>query len=86
MDKTFYHTFLLYKIRQTCKTDVLDITRIKEVIRRVSTRNGGLPKSMVKYLVDDLLHMGLIEKISNDKYRILHSQLESKIKALMMAY
>lgn len=85
MNKTFYHTFLIYKIRQNCKTDIIDITTIKETIRRISIRNGGLPRNMVVYIVQDLLDLGLMEKMSNDKYRIIKTQLESRIKALMLA-
>jgi len=85
MIKTYYHTLVLYKLKQNCKSDIVDISRIREVIGRVSIRKGGIPKQFVFLIIEDLLNLELIKRLSNEKYRILSSPLESRIKALMMA-
>lgn len=84
MAKPFFHTFLVYKIRQVNHSEILEIAKIKETVSRITRSNGGLPKNMIRYVIQDLIDLGLIIKFSNDKYKIVQTPLENKIKALMM--
>lgn len=87
MEIPFYHTFLLYKIRQATHVDIVDLKRIKETIGRVSVRNGGLSHKLIRFIVKDLVSLGLIVKVSNEKYRLAErTKLESKIRALMLSF
>lgn len=85
MNPPFYHTFIIYRIRQRFHLDILEIGTIKEMVGRISTRNGGFPKNMSRFVIQDLIDFGLIKKVANSKYRIIHTPLESKIKGLMLS-
>jgi hypothetical protein len=64
---------------------MVELSRIKEIIGRISRCNGGFPRQFIRYIVQDLVDMNLIIRLSNEQYRILKSPLEQRIKALMMA-
>ena len=85
MDKTYYHSFLLYKLRQYSNSNIIEVSKIKQILGRFAVRTGGLPRWMVRYILEDMIALNLIVKITNERYRILNSPLEKRIKALVLA-
>lgn len=87
MNKNFYYTFIIYRIRQTSCSDIVDISKIKEIVGRVAISKQGLPRFMVRYIIQDLMDNQFIKKINSEKFQIEPmSKLENRIKALMLAY
>jgi hypothetical protein len=83
--KPFYHTFLIYRIRQSTNSGIVDTATLREIIGRVSTRKAGLPRNFITFIIQDLLNLGLIGKIGNDVYRVgSKTKLEARIKSLML--
>lgn len=87
MGKPFLHLFLFTKIKGHTRTDIVDKSYLKEVIGRAIIKKGGLPRYMVKYIIDDMVEMDLIERINNrDLYKLKKDKSEGKMRALLLAY
>ena len=85
MDKQlFFYLFLLVKIKENTKSKVVDTKYLKEEISRIVVRKGGFPSRMVKYLINDLVKLGLIERKNKVNLFILsENNCEKKIKNLI---
>jgi hypothetical protein len=84
MDKPFIYLFILTRIKEHIDTDIVNKDYIKErITTTIKVRNGGLPRFMVKYIIDDMVRFGIIESINNrDLYRLLKHKEERRINAL----
>lgn len=85
MDKQlFFYLFLLVKIKENTKSKVVDTKYLKEEISRIVVRKGGFPSRMVKYLINDLVKLNLIERKNKVNLFILNDNTcEKKIKNLI---
>ena len=85
MDKQlFFYLFLLVKLKENTKSKVVDTKYLKEEIIRIVVRKGGFPSRMVKYLINDLVKLGLIERKNKVNLFILNDNTcEKKIKNLI---
>jgi hypothetical protein len=85
MDKQlFFYLFLLVKLKENTKSKVVDTKYLKEEISRIVVRKGGFPKRMVKYLINDLVKLGLITRKNKVNLYILNeSNAEKKVKNLI---
>ena len=85
MDKQlFFYLFLLVKIKENTKSKVVDTKYLKEEISRIVVRKGGFPSRMVKYLINDLVKLGLIERKNKVNLYILNeTNTEKKVKNLI---
>lgn len=83
MDKPFLHLFILTRIKRNTKCNIIDKGFLYNQIARVILRNGGIPKFMIKYVIEDMVELGLIECINNrDLYKLNEIKEEKKINAL----
>lgn len=86
MDKPFLHLFIFSKIKKGSRCDIVDKTYLKEVIGRVLIRKGGLPRHMVKYIIDDLVELELLEEVNNrEVYKLKADKSTKKVEALLNA-
>jgi hypothetical protein len=85
MDKQlFFYLFLLVKLKENTKSKVVDTKYLKEEISRIVVRKGGFPKRMVKYLINDLVKLGLITRKNKVNLFILNeNNCEKKVKNLI---
>lgn len=85
MDKQlFFYIFLLVKLKENTKSKVVDTKYLKEEISRIVVRKGGFPKRMVKYLINDLVKLGLITRKNKVNLFILNeNNCEKKVKNLI---
>ncbi len=85
MDKElFFYLYLLVKIKENTRFQVVDTGYLKEEISRIVVRKGGFPKRMVKYLINDLVKLKLIERKNRVNLYILNeSNAEKKVKNLI---
>jgi predicted transcriptional regulator len=74
------------KLKENTKTKIVDGKYLKEHVSRVIVRNGGIPKFMVKYIIDDLIKLGLVKRLKFNEYELLESDYDKKIKQLMTYY
>ena len=74
------------KIRENSKTSIIGVSSLKEIIGRVILRKGGLPRFMVKYIIDDMVELGLLERLSASQYKVVESKCAKRIKVLIASY
>ena len=86
MQNLFYHSFIHYKIKEKNKSNLIDLYTLKEIIGRITIRNGGFPRWAIKYIIEDLVTLGLLERKNKSLFEIKDSNLENKIKALVITY
>lgn len=79
---TLYIYFLI-KINDKSKTNIITRRLLKEIISRILCKRGGVPKFMIKHVIDDMVKLGLVEKINNTSYKILKSNEEKKLRLLI---
>lgn len=85
MDKPFLHLFILTKLRSKTATDLIDVKFLKENIGRIIIRQGGLPRYMIKYVIQDMVELGFITHVNNNGvYRLNKVKEEKRIKALAL--
>jgi hypothetical protein len=84
MDRTFFYSYIHVKVKNLAMTNVIEKKHLKEIIGRIIVKKGGVPKFMVKYLVEDMTNLQLIKKLSDrDGYLILENPKEKEIKNLI---
>jgi len=49
-------------------------------------KKGGFPKFMIKYIIQDMITLELIEKISSNDYKILKNPKEKRVRFLINSY
>jgi hypothetical protein len=89
MDETLYIlSYILYKIKEN--GDYIKTKQLKEIIARTINLNGGFPKFMDKYVIEDLIRLRLIERLNYDNYKILNTRYANKcvktIKKIVSLY
>lgn len=73
------YAYIFMKIRDKSTTKIIHRDRLKEIISRIIIRKGGLPKILVKDVIEDMIKLKLIKQ-QYDKYIILDSEHYKKIK------
>jgi len=81
----FLYVFILIKLKKKTNTRIVNKRFLSEQIARLLIRNGGLPKYTVKYLIQDLVDLNLIDKVNKTgTYMLKDCKQENKIKALLL--
>ena len=84
MDKPFIYVFLSYRIRKCARTDLLNKDFLKEQVGRVMIRSGGLPKFMIKYIIEDLVKYDILTKLNKTNlYRLNKVDEEKQLNVLI---
>lgn len=65
---------------------IIDIHSLKEIIGRLIIRKGGIPKVMIKYIIEDLIKLGLLERLNFMNYKIIESNCDREIRTLLALY
>lgn len=52
-------------------------------MHRLLIRKGGIPKFLIKYLVEDLIEYNLLERINFNTYKILKNKDENRMRLLV---
>ena len=58
----FLPCFLLVNMKQNAPSKIVDIRFLREEISRLLIRRGGLSKWTIKYIIEDLIKVGAIER------------------------
>jgi hypothetical protein len=85
MDKPFLHIYLIVRIKKKTKSKIVDKSFLyNEIGRAIRIQKGGLPKFMVKYIIDDLVKLGLLKlENGNNVYLVMDDPCEKKFKNLI---
>jgi len=84
LNKPILYLFLIIRIKKKSKQKIVTKTFLKEEISRVLVRKGGLPRYMVKYIIEDLVSLDLIGKEKrNELYFLKDNPDEIKVKNLL---
>ncbi len=84
MDKPFLYVFISSRIRRSTKQEIINKDFIKEQIGRIIIRAGGIPKFMIKYIIEDLVKYEILTKINKTNlYRLNKIDEEKQINLLI---
>lgn len=73
MDKVlFYPLFILVNIKKKARSKIVDIRFLKEEVSRLVIRKGGFSSWTVKYIIEDMVKLGLIERKNKTGLYILN--------------
>lgn len=86
MSDIVFYNFLYMKIKDNSKTEIINLRDLKEIVGRIVIRKGGIPRFMVKYIIGDLIILGLLERIRFNEYKIVESNCDKKIRQLLSYY
>ena len=78
MDKPFLYLFISSRIRRSTRTEIIDKNFLKEQIGRIIIRNGGVPKFMIKYIIEDLVKYEILTKVNKTNLYRLNKVAEEK--------
>lgn len=89
--KTFFHSFVHFKIREMNCGEIINNERLKELVGRICVKEngGGLPHFVINYIIRDLVNMKLIKKVGKScksPYRIMSDRMENRIKEIVSSY
>jgi len=56
------------------------------VVGRAIMRKGGLPRFMIKYIINDLVDLGLLIRINSGEYKVRENNCHKRIKQLVASY
>lgn len=82
----FFYLYLIIRIKENSKSQIVDKKYLKKEIAHLIVRRGGFPKRMIKYLIDDLVKLNLISKKNKVNLYILNDDCckeERKIRNLI---
>jgi len=78
------YIFLSYRMRKCTKTDLINKDFLKEQLGRILIRSGGLPKFMIKYVIEDLVKYNILEKLNKTNlYRLNKVDEEKQLNFLI---
>lgn len=80
------YAFVYYKLKENTRTEHLTKEYIKEVIARVLVRHAGFPKIFIKYVIDDLVRMNLLERVNNHYYILKKDDCYKNISKMFPFY
>jgi predicted transcriptional regulator len=82
---TLYAYFHM-KVKDSSNIDLININTLTEIIKRIVYRRGGIPKFMIKEIIEDLIKLKLIERVSFNTYKINDDKCYKKIKRRVACY
>lgn len=84
MDKPFLYLFISSRIRKSSKTDIITKKFLKEKIARILIRSNGLPRFVIKYIIEDLVKYGILTKVNKTNlYRLNKINEEKRVSMLI---
>lgn len=84
MDKPFLYIFISSRIRKSTRTNIINKEFLREQIGRILIRSGGLPKFMIKYIIEDLVKYEILTKLNKTNlYRLNKVNEEKRINLLI---
>ena len=83
MDEPFLYVFIISRIKRATKQEIINKNFLKEQIGRILIRQGGLPRFMIKYIIEDLVKYRILTKLNkNNLYRLNKVKGEKQINLL----
>lgn len=61
-EQLFVYLYLLVKIKMQTKARVVNITFLREAIKRIMIRKGGFHVGTVRYIIEAMVKLDLIER------------------------
>lgn len=85
MDKPFLYVFISSRIRKSSRADIITKDFLKEKIGRTIIRSGGgIPRFMIKYIIEDMIKYGILTKLNKiNLYRLNKVNDEKQINLLI---
>ena len=84
MDKPFLYVFISSRIRKSTKTEIINKEFLKEQVGRIIIRAGGIPKFMIKYIIEDLVKYEILTKVNKTNlYKLNKIDEERQINLLI---
>ena len=82
-DIPIIYAYLYYKLKKSTRTDYIRVADIKAISARIIIKKGGFPRFLIKYIVEDLIKLKLLERENMRNYKLLPSDCDKKLKQLM---
>lgn len=77
------YSYLYSKIKKSTNTSVIFQDKLKELIGRTMVRKGGLPRFIIKYIIEDLIYFEIIKRVDCRTYNILDSNCDKRLRILL---
>ena len=78
MDKPFIYIFISHRIRKSTRSDLVNKDFLREQLGRILIRAGGIPKFMIKYIIEDLVKYKILDKLNKTNLYRLNKVDEEK--------
>jgi len=83
----YFYCYLYWKIKEKGRTMFISQSLLCEILSRCAVKNGFSPHFMNRYIIDDLISLNLLERISSSNYRIIErKECYKKIKRILDIY
>jgi len=79
-DIPIVYAYLYMKIKESNKTEIININPLRERVCRIIHKKSGIPKFLVKDMIEELIEMGLIKRLNFNTYKIIENKCYKKIK------
>ena len=80
------YAYLYMIIRDKSNTRFINVHKLKETVKRVIVKRGGIPRYLVQDILEDLIELNLIERKNNCTYEILKDNCYKRIKQRNFIY
>lgn len=74
------YAFIYLKVKDSSKITIININPLKEIISRTIIRSGGIPRFMVREIIEEMIGLGLLERMNKYDYKILENDCYKKVK------
>lgn len=82
-DVPIVYAYIYYKLKKSTRTGHLKAPDIRTISAGIIVRKGGFPRFLVKYIVEDLIKLKLLERENMRDYKLLPSDCDKRLKQLM---
>jgi len=86
MDIPILYSYAHSKLKEKHKTNFTDKKGLKETLSRIIIRNGGYPRFIIKYTIEDMIQMNLIKRLNSNLYEIMKHNCEKRVKIINSSY
>ena len=77
------YLFLYTRLINRCGITIVPVSIINEIVAKAIVKKGGIPKFMVKHIIEDMKDMRLLERINFNSYKINTNPEYKRYKILL---
>ena len=80
------YAYIYYHLKKRTNASIVLYSDVKSISGRALIRHGGFPKRLIKYVIQDMVKLGLLKKNNSRSFILVENDCDKRIKNILFLF